>query len=94
MLPLTVSSFTLGTVNTAQLTKVVSQQSTGSILAVDMSLSSLSGLLAPMVSTIVLERHGIRGVGSTCAGIVGMVAVIMFVTGVGAASPEYSRKVS
>lgn len=93
MLPLTVSSFTFNTINTAQLTKVVSQKNTGSVLALDMSLSSLSGLVTPMAGTIILQRHGIRGIGSTCAGMVGAVVLLMFVRGVGAGSTD-AKKVS
>lgn len=92
LLPLTVSSFLFETINTAQLTKAVSQQNTGSVLAVDMSISSLSGLVTPMAGSIVLQRHGIRGIGVTCTSIVSIVVGLMFIRGVGAGSPD--KKVS
>ena len=92
LLPLTVSSYTFETINTAQLTKVVSQQNTGSVLAVDMTLSSLSGLVTPMAGTVILQRYGIRGVGSSCASMVGVVVLLMYVRGVGAGSPDVKKE--
>ena len=92
LLPLTVSSLTFETINTAQLTKVVSQQHTGSVLAVDMSLSSLSGLVTPIAGTVVLQRYGVKGIGGTCAGMVAVVVLLMYARGVGAGSPD-DRKV-
>jgi predicted MFS family arabinose efflux permease len=90
MLPFSVCSFTFTTVNTAQLSKAVPQQHTGSVLALDMSLESVSSLVSPMLGTALLQRQGLRGIGST--GALLMVAVVLLMQFSSAEAQECEAK--
>lgn len=83
LVPIYGATYVFSIVNTAQLTKAVTTEQLGSMLAVDMALGSVTRMVSPLLGTTVLQRHGVSGIGLSSSTAV---ALALIFTQVGAAT--------
>lgn len=77
LVPITAASYVFSIVNTAQLTKAVSPEQLGSILAVDMALGSATRMVSPLIGTLLLQMHGVAGIGISSSSAVALAVIFM-----------------
>lgn len=85
LLPVTLASTLLGTVNTAQLTKAAPAD-LGTVMALDMSLSMGARVVSPTLATYALKRFGPASGGCLGAGTM-LLLVLLISAGVVEAAP-------
>lgn len=68
---LAVPSTALYTTITSMLTKAASKQNTATVIGLGHAARSAVGMIAPTIGGYVLAGYGTRGVGTSCAGVLG-----------------------
>lgn len=77
LVPICAANYVFSTVNTAQLTKAVSSEQLGSVLAVDMALGSFTRMISPLFGTSLLQTHGTAGIGASSSSSVVIALLFM-----------------